>query len=106
MRVRVRSSGWETYDYLFVSRPISMSSPSRERPHSSIDASHAPTLPHAWTPTHDVQFYESEDVLASSIARFLLQGVRVGQPMVVIATSAHRKAFKKKMRAMGIDLDE
>jgi hypothetical protein len=76
-------------------------------PHDRLRASlesHPPVaLPHAWAPTHDVQFYESEEVLASSVARFLIQGVRVGQPMVVIATASHRKAFKKEMRSMGID---
>lgn len=63
-------------------------------------------LPHAWAPTHDVQFYAGEDKLAASVARFVVQGVRVGQPMVVIATAAHRTAFKGVMRAMGIEPDD
>jgi hypothetical protein len=63
-------------------------------------------LPHAWTPTHDVQFYVGDDKLTASVARFILQGVRVGQPMVVIATASHRKAFKDAMRGMGIEPED
>jgi hypothetical protein len=63
-------------------------------------------LPHAWAPTHDVQFYVGEDNLATSVARFLGQGVRAGQPMVIIATAPHRAAFKEAMRALGIEPDD
>jgi hypothetical protein len=81
--------------------------PSREQLLSSIDASAAQSvLPHAWAPTHDVQFYAGENNLAASVARFLVQGARVGQPLVVIATAPHRMAFEAAMREMGMDPED
>jgi hypothetical protein len=59
-----------------------------------------------WTPGHDVQFYENEEFLQTAVANFLADGVRVGQPIIVIATSAHRKAFAERMRSLGIDPDD
>ena len=60
-------------------------------------------LPHAWAPTHDVQFYAGEENLHTSVGRFLAEGVRAGQPIAVIATAAHRKAFEAEMLARGVD---
>lgn len=73
-------------------RPISRHTPS------------VSTDPHwAWAERHDVQFYDDDDLLTTAIARFLIQGARVGQPLIVIATLAHRETFAEKMRAMGVD---
>lgn len=55
---------------------------------------------------HDVQFYHSDAYLTSVVADFLAAGVRVGQPLIVIATAAHRIAFAKELRARGLDTDE
>ena len=60
----------------------------------------------AWVATHDVQFYETEDFLLGSVADYLATGVRLGQPIVVIATGAHCKGYKDAMRARGSDPDE
>jgi hypothetical protein len=55
---------------------------------------------------HDVQFYRSESYLMGEVADFLANGVRVGQPLVVIATEAHRAGFARELRARGLDIDE
>lgn len=60
----------------------------------------------AWITSHDVQFYEDEAFLAEAVAQFLVEGFRAGQPLIVIATEPHRKAFKERIRARGIDPEE
>jgi hypothetical protein len=54
---------------------------------------------------HDVQFYQTEAHLTRTVAEFLADGVRAGQPLIVIATAAHRKAFAKELRVRGLDID-
>jgi hypothetical protein len=54
---------------------------------------------------HDVQFYRTEAHLTRTVAEFLADGVRAGQPLIVIATEAHRKAFARELRARGLDID-
>jgi hypothetical protein len=58
-----------------------------------------------WVPGHDVQFYDDEEFLTSVVGRFLVDGVRAGQPVIVIATPSHQQAFVNQMRAMGFDPD-
>jgi PAS domain S-box-containing protein len=65
-----------------------------------------PEPPRAWATGHDVQFYESEDFLADTVAAFLVDGVRAAQPILVIATAAHRKAFADRMRAARVSTDD
>src|SRR3954470_10405594 len=55
--------------------------------------------------THIVQFYDSDSYLVSAVADFLAAGLRVGQPVLVIATPEHREAFAARVRAKGLDLD-
>jgi DcmR-like sensory protein len=55
---------------------------------------------------HDVQFYRTEAHLTRSVADFLADGVRAGQPLIVIATPAHRKAFAVELHARGLDVEE
>lgn len=55
---------------------------------------------------HDVQFYDSDATLVSSVVDFLSAAVRVGQPIIVIATEPHRRAFYDGLRAKGLDPDE
>ena len=66
----------------------------------------AAPLPHAWAPTHDVQFYAVEEALYQSIGRFLVDGVRAGQPILVVATGPHRRAFEQAMRNAGVEPDD
>ena len=55
---------------------------------------------------HDVQFYRSEAHLIRTVVDFLAAGVRVGQPLVVIATDAHRKAFAEALTRQDLDTEE
>lgn len=59
-----------------------------------------------WASGHDVQFYEDEAYLCSAVARFLSEGLRAGQPTIVIATAAHRKEFAAQLRQRGIEPDD
>jgi len=55
---------------------------------------------------HDVQFYRSEEFLVRAVTDFLAAGVKAGQPLVVIATEAHREAFAASLRERGLDTEE
>lgn len=55
---------------------------------------------------HDVQFYRTDDYLTSAVVEFLGDGIRAGQPVIVIATEAHRRAFAERLRIKGLDPDE
>jgi hypothetical protein len=55
--------------------------------------------------SHDVSFYRSEETLVKSAVDFLAEGIRVGQPIIVIATLAHRHDFAAGLRARGLDPD-
>jgi signal transduction histidine kinase len=56
-------------------------------------------------PTHVVQFYDSEAYLGAAVSDFLAAGLRTGQPVLVIATPAHRDAFAKRLKSKGLDVD-
>ena len=53
---------------------------------------------------HIVQFYENERFLVESVAEFLRAGIRAAEPIVLIATGPHRKAFEQELAASGLDL--
>jgi PAS domain S-box-containing protein len=65
-----------------------------------------PDAPRAWATGHDVQFYDTEEYLYDVVGEFLRDGVKTAQPIIVIATPAHRKAFKERLRADRVDVDE
>ena len=54
---------------------------------------------------HDVHFYRTDDALIASVVNFLAAAVRVGQPIIVIATDAHCRAFASGLRAKDLDPD-
>lgn len=66
----------------------------------------APISVQPWLASHDVQFYESDDFLFSTVADFLATGVRLGQPIVVIATPEHQAGYRSALRARGVNADE
>jgi hypothetical protein len=66
----------------------------------------APPSLQAWVASHDVQFYENDEFLFTSVGDFLTTGVRLGQPIVVVATAAHRKGYREAMRARGVNPDD
>jgi hypothetical protein len=77
--------------------------PGNDQPFAGL---HSTTQTHVWLPCHDVQFYEDEAFLCEAVANFLVEGFRAGQPLIVIATSEHRKAFVDRMRRRGVDPDD
>lgn len=63
----------------------------------------APTPP--GVPGHDVHFFKNDAQLSRAVVRFLSDAIRVGQPIIVIATEAHRLAFSAGLRDVGLDPD-
>jgi len=55
---------------------------------------------------HDVQFYRTDEYLIESVVRFLSDGIRAGQPIIVIATEQHRRAFVEGLQKRGLDPDK
>lgn len=49
--------------------------------------------------THIVQFYETDEFLATTVAAFLQSGLTHGAPAIVIATPAHRELIAQKLGA-------
>src|ERR1700733_526154 len=52
---------------------------------------------------HVVHFYEADDELADSVGRYLADGIRSGDGVVVVATAPHRLAFEARLVRDGID---
>lgn len=59
-----------------------------------------------WARGHDVQFYDADEYLGTAVASFLVEGVRAGQPLIIIATPAHTRLFQERMRAAGVRPEE
>jgi len=70
------------------------------------DASGYPRPTAAGLTGHDVLFFRTNAFLIKSVVEFLAEGVRTGQPIVVIATEAHRRAFADGLRSKGLDPDQ
>jgi hypothetical protein len=56
-----------------------------------------PELPSAGAPGHVVQFYGSDEELAGTVSGYLGEGLEAGATVIVIATAAHRAAFRDVM---------
>jgi PAS domain S-box-containing protein len=55
-------------------------------------------------PQHLVQFYEADPAAwASCVGRYLLDGLKQGEAVLVIATPEHRNAIARKLNALGCD---
>ncbi len=55
-------------------------------------------------PDHLVTFYESSSFLAASVRHFLLEGLVLGETIVIVATPAHRDAFAAALEDAGHDV--
>jgi PAS domain S-box-containing protein len=73
---------------------LSLSNPSSPEPHSHKGSDHS----------HVVQFYENEHFLSAAVSDFLAEGLKSDEPLVVIATEAHRDAFTTRLRSRGFDV--
>ena len=56
-------------------------------------------------PHHAVQFYGNDAELFRTVGLFLSEGLVAGQPAVVIATEAHRKAIEATLESRFIDVE-
>ncbi|HEU4408278.1 MAG TPA: ATP-binding protein [Polyangiaceae bacterium] len=54
---------------------------------------------------HTVQFYEDDDFLDDSVARFLGAGLVAGEPLVVIGTRARGEALCRRLEASSFDVE-
>jgi PAS domain S-box-containing protein len=54
---------------------------------------------------HAVQFYESVDALWETATTFMAGGLRLRQPVVVIATANNRREFEARLTSKGFDVD-
>ena len=53
---------------------------------------------------HFVQFYDSDDYLADSIAGYAAAALRAGDAAIIIATAAHRSLVHNKLTTAGLDV--
>jgi hypothetical protein len=51
---------------------------------------------------HVVHFYGADDELADSVGRYLADGIRSGEGVVVVATAPHRLAFEARLAREGL----
>ena len=54
---------------------------------------------------HAVQFYGNDDVLFTTVAGFLSEGLVAGQPAVVLATESHTESILEHLRSRFIDVE-
>jgi hypothetical protein len=53
---------------------------------------------------HAVRFYEDDTSLCRIVSGFVADGLREGQPALVIASAAHNECILENLRASGIDV--
>jgi hypothetical protein len=53
---------------------------------------------------HAVRFYENEKSLAQMVADFLGDGVRIGEPAIIVATPSQRGAIVRELIVRGFDI--
>jgi PAS domain S-box-containing protein len=56
-------------------------------------------------PSHQVQFYDGEATLVAAVGEFLAGGLRADEPIVIVATPAHREALERRLSAGGFDVE-
>src|SRR5580692_3892268 len=54
---------------------------------------------------HVVHFYGADNELADSVGRYLADGIRSGDGVLVVATAPHCLAFEAKLLREGLDVD-
>jgi PAS domain S-box-containing protein len=64
----------------------------------------SPSPSQAATGQHHVQFYDKEEFLFDVVAGYLGVGLDAHQPLIVIATAAHRDAFCDRLAKDGFDV--
>ncbi|MCA1828266.1 MAG: MEDS domain-containing protein, partial [Myxococcales bacterium] len=54
---------------------------------------------------HIVRFYQDEEFLFEAVAHFVSSGLAAGEPVLLVATEAHRDAFTQRLRRNGVVVD-
>lgn len=54
---------------------------------------------------HLVQFYDDDEFLCNTLCDYAAEGLATGEPVVIIATAAHQRAFIDALRAKPFDLE-
>lgn len=54
-------------------------------------------------PEHAVHFYAEDEALLSRLEQYVLEGARLGQTSVVIATPAHRQALRDRLACWDLE---
>jgi PAS domain S-box-containing protein len=54
---------------------------------------------------HIVRFYQDEELLYRAVVQFVAAGLAAEEPVVIVATEAHRTAFVQRLRRQGIAVD-
>jgi hypothetical protein len=75
-----------------------MARPPREQPATDQESGDSALTEHHY---HAVQFYKDEGSLAATVATFLDEGIRAGQPALVIGTATHTTVVCDRLRALG-----
>jgi hypothetical protein len=73
-----------------------------QQPSGYADAKLAP-LPEptpAWRTGHDVHFYDDDAHLLAAVSQFSVEGIQAGQPMIIIATKAHRRSIQERLQPL------
>jgi signal transduction histidine kinase len=65
-----------------------------------------PSTDHFGHDAHVVQFYQEDHFLVDAVGEFLREGVRAGEPILVLATAAHREDFARHLTANGHDVEK
>jgi hypothetical protein len=55
---------------------------------------------------HAVQFYKDEGSLAETVAQFLADGLKIGEPAIIVATPSHTASVKERLQALGLNPQE
>lgn len=55
---------------------------------------------------HLVQFYDEEQFLCEAVCAYVSEGFATGEPVIIIATAAHQKAFSEALRGSAIDVEQ
>jgi signal transduction histidine kinase/CheY-like chemotaxis protein len=71
---------------------------------SSVDFGAAAHAGFVTAPDHAVQFYESDDFLCDAVARFFVEGLKAHEPLLLVATQAHRDGIGERLAFHGFDL--
>ena len=55
---------------------------------------------------HAVQFYKDAQSLAGTVAKFLYDGLNIGEPAIIVATTKHAAAVTAELAVLGVDVQE